>query len=88
MLRSAVPFANLTILYKKLQGQNHFAEAKPTCFDFSSSNFLWQGQILSTSGAALRKSCIEHHDIQHCSFNQNQISMKFAEKSIFHNNKN
>jgi hypothetical protein len=50
--------------------------------------FLWQGQILSTSGAALRNSSIEHHDIQLCSFNQNQISMKFAEKSICHNNKN
>jgi hypothetical protein len=40
--RCAVPFTNLSILWKML-GQNHFGNpTKPSCFDFSSSNFPFQ----------------------------------------------
>jgi hypothetical protein len=42
-------------------GQNHFAEPNQTCFDFSLSNFLLQGHILSTGGAALKTNLISPH---------------------------
>jgi hypothetical protein len=42
-------------------GQNHFAEPNWACFDFLSSNFLLQGHILSTGGAALKTNLISPH---------------------------
>jgi hypothetical protein len=33
-------------------GHNHFAEPKPICFDFFSSNFNVQGHILTATGDA------------------------------------
>jgi hypothetical protein len=47
--------------FAKMLGQNHFAEPNRACFDFSSSNFLLQGHILSTGGAALKTNLISPH---------------------------
>ncbi len=52
-------------------GQNHFAEPNRPCFDFSSSSFDVQGDILSTGGVAL---------ISRSSFN----SMKKTAKPLCH----
>jgi len=41
---------------KKMLGQNYFADTKGQCFDFSSSNSLLLGHILSTSGDVLSKN--------------------------------
>ncbi len=48
-----MPFTNLSKLWKKF-GPKVFCWAKLACFDFSSSNFNFQGHILSTGGVALR----------------------------------
>jgi hypothetical protein len=37
-------------------GHNHFAEPKPTCFDFFSFNFNVQGHILTATGDAKQPS--------------------------------
>jgi hypothetical protein len=39
VLDFAMPFTSLSIMSKK-QGQNHFPEPKPECYDFSSLNLL------------------------------------------------
>jgi hypothetical protein len=52
VLGFAVPFTSLSIPVETL-GQNHFAQPKLACFDFSSSNFLLLGHIPSTGGVAL-----------------------------------
>lgn len=49
----AVNFASLSILVKNARPKP-FCWAKPSCFDFSSLNFLLQGHRLSTGGVALR----------------------------------
>jgi hypothetical protein len=52
MLGFVVPFSSLSILCKNAEPRP-FCWTNPWCLDFSASNFLLQGHILSTSGAAL-----------------------------------
>jgi len=47
------PFTSLIRLCK-IVGPKPICWAKPACFDFSLSNFHWQGYVLSTGGIALR----------------------------------
>jgi hypothetical protein len=44
----------IIILWENSGPKAHFAEPERQCFDFSSSNFILLGHILSTVGAALR----------------------------------
>jgi hypothetical protein len=57
MLGFFVPFTSFNILCKNCRTKP-FCRAKLACFDFSSSNFLLQGYIVSTGGAALFKRTI------------------------------
>jgi hypothetical protein len=54
VLGIAVPFTTISILCKNAGRLNPFCRAKPTGFEFSSSNFFVQDHILITGGAAVR----------------------------------
>jgi len=54
VLGIAVPFTSISILRKNAGRLNPFCRAKPTGFEFSSSNFIVRDHILITSGVAVR----------------------------------
>jgi hypothetical protein len=69
VLGFAVPFTSLSKLCQ-IAGPKPFCCTKPTCFDFSSSNFNLQGDIMCTGGVALRGGRVLRTKCPPTSYNQ------------------
>jgi hypothetical protein len=69
VLGFAVPFTSLSKLCQ-IAGLKPFFWTKPSCFDFSSSNFNLQGHIMCTGGVALRGGWVLRTKCPPTSYNQ------------------